>query len=123
MCLTREVRDVWKHLLLPSGRLAEEGRCESLEVHVLLLEVGDHRLSQGQCLRRERIAVGGFWGLDIGVRVLRGQQKSMVQLAALLRAHHGSPLPKVCRAAATVNSEPELTGACALMRAMTHASR
>ena len=94
---------MWKHLQLPSGRLATEGWCEFPEVRVHLLEVGVLRLSQGQCLRRQRIAVGGFWGLDIGVRVLRGQQKSMVQLAALLRAHHGSPLRKACSAVVTVN--------------------
>ena len=92
MCLIREVQDVRKRLLLPQGHhVGEDGR-KGLRVPVLLLEVGEHDLIQGQCLHRRRIAVGRYWGLNVGMRVLRGQQRWMVQLATQSRVNHGSAL-------------------------------
>ena len=91
-CLIREEQVVWTQLLPTSRRLETEGCCGCLEVRVLLLEEGALRLGQGQCLRRQRIAVGKFWGLNVGVRVLRRQQRWMVQLATQSRVHHGSAL-------------------------------
>ena len=74
---------------------------------MLLLEEGALRLGQGQCLRRQRIEVGRFWGLDIGVQVLSGQPDSMVQREALLPGHRDSPLREVGKAALTVRLEPK----------------